>query len=549
MFIPDRKNIIAQQTADFRSALKAGGFPPLVPNCFLKTPQDLRNNAGPSYLYKAAKGVKPGAKISPRLKTSPLPSWCETWTKAEDWLPVPKGQEDVLRWGLGPGFRVQYGHPLQVVIDVDEMASSHGAFGSMRMERVNTWLASLESASIPPPDTIEFVNAYGCIDRMFRIPPKAKKEQQQAKRKPATPSPPLPTKYLQQSPKLSPKSQRQSSSEFPIRDRKGKGKVKSLSDEDKEIKELINDTMSQIFGALKFEETSKGLNYVIDRALAGNNWIEKPPTAAKEENWFQGLTAHKPMPSSSQIKDLEPKYFNRDPLHFHEKKKRHCFHGTAAKEDRIAARKVKERGESFLIKIEKYGNVNHSPENPVWKIPGFCYLECINLALERGHFWPANPTVYTFANFGQKYRKPIDFCLVETEPGKHFTIRTFPDGDSILAWKHLEFLAMTKKSFMHVGGDGTDSAIKLLDGTNYKQWAPKMRAWLMSKELCGYVSGTIPCPKVTSIPKPPVPDAAGLITTAMKEAYEDELLTFNTANEKFIKWNVEDDKAIGGMQL
>ena len=108
---------------------------------------------------------------------------------------------------------------------------------------------------------------------------------------------------------------------------------------------------------------------------------------------------------------------------------------------------------------------------------------------------------------------------------------------------------MTKKSFMHVGGDGTDSAVKLLDGTNYKHWAPKMRAWLMSKELWGYVSGTIPCPKVTSIPKPPIPDAAGLITTAMKEAYEDELLTFNTANEKFIKWNVEDDKAIGGMQL
>ena len=94
MFIPDRWNIIAQQTADFRSALKAGGFPPLVPNCFLKTPQDLRNNAGlSSFASKAAEGVKPGAKISPRLKMSPLPSWRETWTKAEDWLFVPKGQE------------------------------------------------------------------------------------------------------------------------------------------------------------------------------------------------------------------------------------------------------------------------------------------------------------------------------------------------------------------------------------------------------------------------------------------------------------------------
>ena len=135
MNILDRRNIIAQQTADLRSALKVGGFPPLVPNCFLKTPQDLRNNAGPSsFASKAAKGVQPGAKISPRLKTSPLPSWCETWTKAEDWLPVPKGQEDVLWWGLGAGFRAHYGYPLKVVVDVDEMASSHGAFGSLQME-------------------------------------------------------------------------------------------------------------------------------------------------------------------------------------------------------------------------------------------------------------------------------------------------------------------------------------------------------------------------------------------------------------------------------
>ena len=92
---------------------------------------------------------------------------------------------------------------------------------------------------------------------------------------------PLTTKYICQSPKLSPKSQRQSSSEFPIRDRKGKGKAKSLSDEDKE---LINNTMSQIFGALKFKDTPKGLDYAIDQALAGDNWIEKPPTAADEQN-------------------------------------------------------------------------------------------------------------------------------------------------------------------------------------------------------------------------------------------------------------------------
>ena len=97
------------------------------------------------------------------------------------------------------------------------------------------WLTSLDEASIPLLDKIEFVNAYRHVDKMIRIPPKVKQLEKQAKRKPATPSLPLPTKYLWQS-----------SSEFPIQDRKGKGKVKSLSDEDKEFKELIDDMMSQI---------------------------------------------------------------------------------------------------------------------------------------------------------------------------------------------------------------------------------------------------------------------------------------------------------------
>ena len=135
MNLPVRREIIAQQSADFKSALKVGDFPPLVPNYLLKTPQDLRNNTGPSsFVSKAAKGVKPGAKILPRLKMSPLPSWRETWMKAEDWLPVLKGQEDVLRRGLGAGFHTHYGYPLEVIVDVDEMASSHGAFRSMRLE-------------------------------------------------------------------------------------------------------------------------------------------------------------------------------------------------------------------------------------------------------------------------------------------------------------------------------------------------------------------------------------------------------------------------------
>ena len=65
------QEIIAQQSAGFKSVLKAGDFPLLVLNYLLKTPQDLRNNAGlSSFASKAAKGVNPGAKILPRLKMS-----------------------------------------------------------------------------------------------------------------------------------------------------------------------------------------------------------------------------------------------------------------------------------------------------------------------------------------------------------------------------------------------------------------------------------------------------------------------------------------------
>ena len=41
MNTPICREIIANQSAGFKSALKAGGFPPLVPNYLLRTPQDV----------------------------------------------------------------------------------------------------------------------------------------------------------------------------------------------------------------------------------------------------------------------------------------------------------------------------------------------------------------------------------------------------------------------------------------------------------------------------------------------------------------------------
>jgi hypothetical protein len=133
----------------FRAGLKAGNnsplvsgnFPPLVPSHFLKTQDDARKNAGPSFSSIAAKGVKPGAKISPRSPSSLFPSWNETWMKDEDWVLVPKGQEDILRRGLGSGFHAQFSGALwEGIREVDEMASGDGASGDFQLGLMKRWL-------------------------------------------------------------------------------------------------------------------------------------------------------------------------------------------------------------------------------------------------------------------------------------------------------------------------------------------------------------------------------------------------------------------------
>jgi hypothetical protein len=57
------------------------------------------------------------------------------------------------------------------------------------------------------------------------------------------------------------------------------------------------------------------------------------------------------------------------------------------------------------------------------------------------------------------------------------------------SWRQIDYLARNDRSYMRVGGDGDKSDVKTLDGTNYQQWAPKMQAYLKSKELWYYVNG------------------------------------------------------------
>jgi hypothetical protein len=314
-----------EEVQRFRAGLKAGNnsplvsgnFPLLVPSHFLKTQDDTRKNAGPSFSSIAAKGVKPGAKISLRSPSSSLPSWGETWTKAEDWVPVPPGQEDALRRGLGCGFRAQYSGALwEGICEVDEMAS-----GDFRLGLMKRWLKEQAiiqelvrigdlKCSVNPPEFIELIDALGNVDKMYRLPNRKDAPVTPPKRRsPALPSPP----------KLVPSS----SSEFPTQKDKGKGKASeiyiseteqnklkheldqykeslrnpkslvekplSTSEEDEFIKKLASEVTDQIRGVMSFTETPR-LDYVINQALAGDTWYSKPDNNDTiVDNWFKGL--------------------------------------------------------------------------------------------------------------------------------------------------------------------------------------------------------------------------------------------------------------------
>jgi hypothetical protein len=464
-----------KEVQQFRASLKAGrnsplvsgNFPPLVPSHFLKTQDDAQKNAGPSFSSIAAKGVKPGAKILLRSPSSSLPSWSETWTKNEDWVLVPPGQEDLLRRGLGCGFRAQFlGALWEGICEVDEMASTDGASGDFRLGLVERWLKEqalvqeLVNVSVNPLEFIELIDALGNVDKMYRLSNRKKAPVTQTKkRSPAPPSPP----------KLNPLS----SSEFPSRKDKGKGKAReiyisqsernklkqkldrykelhrnpnslmenplSTSEEDEFIKKLASEVTDQICGVVSFTETPR-LDYVINQALAGDTWYSKPDNDETIANdWFKGLindlsdipisptkknqlkkadklVKSKPLPSSSNIKKknkVDPIYNNAHKCAIVE---------TIGREVRMAERYAIQKGDSFTVNLQMWGHVKHSQQNPLWEVPGFCYLAAINIAIPCDKPWPANPTVQQMSRFGYKYQKLQSFRLIETIRRQHYTL-------------------------------------------------------------------------------------------------------------------------------
>jgi hypothetical protein len=208
------------------------------------------------------------------------------------------------------------------------MAPGDGASGTTWMgveERVNSWLASLCKNSIAPPDTIEFINAFGKVDKMYQLPKKTKTPQWVFKKSSLPPPSP-------------PKPFRNSSLEFPSRhlkkDVKGKGRALTsaekdkilrqiikiseeleeennlfkqtvkLSDEENEIiRKVIDTTSEDIRHVLKKPKpTTPKLDSVFKQALTGDTWFNPPRFI--NNNHSVDLVPAKALPSSSNVKLL-----------------------------------------------------------------------------------------------------------------------------------------------------------------------------------------------------------------------------------------------------
>jgi hypothetical protein len=69
----------------------------------------------------------------------------------------------------------------------------------------------------------------------------------------------------------------------------------------------------------------------------------------------------------------------------------------------MAERYAIQKGDSFEVNLQTWGHVKHTKQNPLWEVPGFCYLAAINIAIPCDKPWPANPTVQQMSRFGYKY--------------------------------------------------------------------------------------------------------------------------------------------------
>ena len=237
------------------------------------------NTSSSSYSNVAQRGIKTGSKQSFRSEAFANASWNETSTTSQDWFHLPLNEENISPSRNLSAFRAIYkvDVPWKVINEDDDMALGEARRNGREVtgKQVLQWLASLDECSIEKPESIDFIDAYGCVNRKFNLQELAyiaeKRKQYKDDKK---------------SVKKGPIESRPSGITYSVKKDKGKGKAKevyqeTLNDKHEVIEKIAKQIIDDVKGVLTFTDTPK-LDYKVNRAP----WArEEPPSREGLNDW------------------------------------------------------------------------------------------------------------------------------------------------------------------------------------------------------------------------------------------------------------------------
>ena len=219
------------------------------------------NTGSSSYSNVAQKGIKNRSKQLFRSEAFANASWNETSTMSQDWFPLPLNEENISPSRNLLAFRALYkvNIPWKVINEDDDLALGEAGRNGREVmgKQVLQWLASLDKYSMDKLESIEFINAYGGVDRLYKLQELAeiaKKRKQFANDK--------------KSVKKGPIESRPTGITYTVKKDKGKGKAKeiyqeTLQEKHEAIEKIAKKIIDDVKGILMFTDSPK-LDYKVN---------------------------------------------------------------------------------------------------------------------------------------------------------------------------------------------------------------------------------------------------------------------------------------------
>ena len=247
----------------------------------------------------------------------------------------------------------------------------------MTGKRVLKWLTSLEKCSIDALESIEFINAYGKVDRMYML--KRVVELAQSRKQPV--------------------ESRPTGISYKVKKDKGKGKAKevcepTLKEKQEVIEEIAKKVIVDIKGVLTFEDKPK-LDYNVNQAPWSrkevppreglNDWkvdlinsicavaprgideVNTPKSTKRVQSKYPQFNVQRTQSLNNLGPNASGPYKQTNPPEFFQPKKNSSVKPTSS------------HPSVTWVNLGTMGWVTHTKENLVWNIDGNCYLAAINL--------------------------------------------------------------------------------------------------------------------------------------------------------------------------